>query len=147
MFEGSRCGVARCPKSLGIWAARNEESMFRLRPSGILSVKTGVGGNSTTGSSDAMDNDSEKTPDEMEARDSDQLIGLSCDDKLVLLVLPAFCRCRLAMRAINSGSFGFLGSRGSCEVMIHGTRPRRELWKGSWNIVFVLGISSSGSSS
>jgi hypothetical protein len=72
-------------------------------------VKTGVGGNSTSGGRNATEDDSEKILDATEAEESKQLIGLTHGDELVLLV-SSVCRRRLAMRAINWASMGCSGA-------------------------------------
>lgn len=69
-------------------------------------MKTGVGGNSTTGGNDATENDSEKSLEEMEAEDPNKA-RLSCGVELVLLA-PSVWRRRSVIRARNSGSMGFL---------------------------------------
>jgi hypothetical protein len=56
-------------------------------------VKTGVGGNSTAGGGDAMENDWEKALDAMETRDPNKTIdSLACGVELLLLVPLVCCR-------------------------------------------------------
>jgi hypothetical protein len=62
-------------------------------------VKTGVGGNSTAGGVDAMENDWEKL-DTKEAGDPNRYICSTCDVELVMLD-PSVCCRSLAMRVIN----------------------------------------------
>jgi hypothetical protein len=65
----------------------------------LSSVKTGVGGNSTAGSVDAMENDWEKL-DAKEEGDPNMYISPTCDVELVMLAPSVFCRS-LAMGVIN----------------------------------------------
>jgi hypothetical protein len=72
---------------LGVSAAKKDDSVFCMSPLGISSVKTGVGGNSTSGGGDVMEIDSENRLDAIEARDPVKLIRLIRGVELALLKL------------------------------------------------------------
>ena len=94
------------PGVLGV-CPTDTHSSFRMKPAGIASVKTGVGGNSTAEGGDKTENDwVEKALDVMETEDPNKA-RLACGDELVLLV-PSAWRRRSARRVISSGSIGFL---------------------------------------
>ena len=104
--KGRRCqffeagGSAACRTDSG--------SSFRTSPAGITSMKTGVGGNSTTEVDDRPQNDWEKALDVMETEDPNKV--RLCNE-LVLLV-PSVWRRRAARRVISSKSelMDFLGA-------------------------------------
>ena len=93
---------------LGVCPTDNSSS-FRINSAGIASVKTGVGGNSTPGGGDAMENDWEKALDAMETRRDPDKTRLLGRDELVVLLLPSAWRRMSARRVMNSTSMGFLG--------------------------------------
>jgi len=82
-------------------------SSSRMNPAGIVSAKTGVGGNSTAGDDDMTEIDWERALDARETEDPNKA-KLASDDELMLLV-PSAWRRRSARRAISSTSMGFLG--------------------------------------
>jgi hypothetical protein len=72
-------------------------------------MKTGVGGNSTTGGGDVMENDWEKILDPMEVGVPNKATWFVCGVEVVLLV-PLVCCRSSAMRVINGTSMGFFGA-------------------------------------
>jgi hypothetical protein len=100
------CGFLR--EALGVCATNNDS--FRMNPSGIRSVKTGVGGNSTAGGGDVMENDWEKALDAIETGDPNKAIDSLAWGVELMLLVPSVCCRRSAMRAINWTSMGFLGA-------------------------------------
>jgi len=81
---------------------------FRMISSGTSSLKTGVGGKSTTRGVDAMESDWENALDVTETRGS---IKLTRGAELVLLASGSLvCRRISAMYIINSISRGFFGA-------------------------------------
>ena len=102
---------------LGVCPTDNSSS-FRMNPAGIVSVKTGVGGNSTAKGGVAREHDWENALDVMETEDPSKA-RLACRDELLLLLLSVWRR-RLARRVKRSKSMEFLGAWSLREAKTHG---------------------------